>query len=345
MYLFKNHSGSSLAQLASFIAISLLIGILHSNIVSAVPTPQQGDADSSIDDPDWNDDIPGGGGDPFSNPSILEDKYPSLDDCRSKCSVGADQSLFYSKVGPHDKKPQDFASENKLKLVRDAYPSGFTDKNPEYTGYTKFARRFSIAFAEKTAGTAYAMLPTDNTDISKSVWTKDEKPVLIASGGTCNRIIKVDPDNFKKRCILWDRSNAKDDKIPDCGIENGPVPDPPPPAGVSYVPGWCTMHVTQYQKTEPQSNPTPDYKLDITLFDGAGTPVGTKFGAPALNGVGVGVTSRLPWVMIVTAGAVDSDPLLFKYADQAWGSNDQEHHCNFGKYDHGNRDGDCGFNC
>ena len=347
MLLSKGRSESLLARLTYLIATYLVIGILHSQIVSAVPMPQEGEADSSVDDPGWNDDISGGGGDPFStDPSTLEDKYPDLDECRSKCSVGTDHSLFYSKVGKHEDKPQDFANQNGLSLVRDAYPSGFTDKNDKYTGYKKFAIRFSTAFAEKTSGTAWAMLPTDGTtDISNSVWVKNERPVLTASGGACNRIIKVDPDDFSKRCILWDRNNAKDDKIPNCGLENGPIPPPPAAAAISYVPGWCGMHVTQYQKNEPQSNPTPDYKLDITLFDGAGNPIGANYGATALNGVGVDVTSKLPWVMIVTVGAVDSDPVLFRYADQAWGSNDQEHHCNFGGYEDGNRDGDCGFSC
>lgn len=52
-----------------------------------------------------------------------------------------------------------------------------------------------------------------------------------------------------------------------------------------------------------------------------------------------------PNVLVVTTGKVDNDAVLFKYGAQAWGSNDQEHHCNFGAYDSGNREGDCGFSC
>lgn len=61
----------------------------------------------------------------------------------------------------------------------------------------------------------------------------------------------------------------------------------------------------------------------------------TNQDAPA--GQGVGVTSALPYVLMVTAQNVDADAVLFKYADQSWGSNDQPHHCNFGKYDSGSR--------
>ncbi|MCJ1425220.1 hypothetical protein MMC29_003108 [Sticta canariensis] len=301
----------------------LLVGILHGNIVSAAPVPQDGDPGSSVDDPEWNDDIAGGGGDPLStDPSTLEDKYPDLEECRSKCSVAADVSLFYSKVGKHEDKPQDFADQAGLKLV---YPSGFTDKNDKYTGYKKFATRFSQAFAEKTAGTAYVMLPTDGTtDLSNSVWVKTEKDILKADGGKCNRIVKVDPDDFSKKCVFWDRSGAKDPNMSNCGLENGPVPDPP--SAGAYATGWCGVHVTQYQKNEANSNPTGDYKFDITIKDAAGATIGTNYGAVAPNGVGVGVTSKLPWVLIVTAQAVDDDAVLFRYADQAWGSNDQEHH-------------------
>ena len=341
-----HRSGTLLKHLSYLITTSLLLAILHGTIVSSVPFPQEGEQpDSSIDDPEWNDNIAGGKIDLISNGiSFLEDKYPGIDECRSKCSVAADVSLFYSKVGKHEDKPQDFADKKGLKLVRDAYPAGFTDKNDQYSGYPKFATRFSQAFAEKTAGTAFVMLPSDGTtDISKSVWIKVEKGILTANGGTCNRIIKVDPDNFSKTCLLWDRSNANDPDISKCGLENGPVPDPPSKA--QYKPGWCGLHVTQYQKHEANSNPTGDYKLDIAIKDAAGVTIGTNFGAVARSGVGVDVTSKLPYVLIVTAQDVDNDAVLFKYADQAWGSNDQEHHCNFGKYDNGNRDGDCGFSC
>lgn len=345
MYVLRGHAGSMFSRSAYLIATFLLVGILHSNIVSAVPVPQDGDVDSSVDDPEWNDDTAGGGGDPFSpDPSTLEDKYPDIDGCRSACSVAADVSLFYSKVGRHEEKPQQFADQAGLKLVRDAYPSGFTDKNGQYSGYKKFAGRFSQAFAEKTAGTAYVMLPTDGTtDLSQSVWVKTEKDILMGSGGTCNRIVKVDPDDFSKKCVFWDRSGDKDPNMSNCGLENGPVPDPP--SASAYAPGWCGVHVTQYQKNEPNSNPTGDYKFDITIKDDSGATIGTNFGAVAQDGVGVEVTSKLPWVLIVAAQKVDDDAVLFKYSDQSWGSNDQPHYCNFGGYEDGNRDGDCEFEC
>lgn len=109
-----------------------------------------------------------------------------------------------------------------------------------------------------------------------------------------------------------------------------------------YAPGWCGMHVIQYQKPNPV---TDNYRLDIRIFDAAGFEIGQLYGADAPGGVGVGVTSALPYVLIATTGNIDDDAVLFAYAGQNWGSNDQEHHCNFGAYDSGSRQGDCGFTC
>lgn len=96
------------------------------------------------------------------------------------------------------------------------------------------------------------------------------------------------------------------------------------------------MHVTQYQKANPD-DPSSHYHLDITIFDAAQKEIGRVTNQDAPAGQGVGVTSALPWVFIATAQNVDDDALLFKYADQSWGSNDQEHHCDFGGFEDGNR--------
>lgn len=115
-----------------------------------------------------------------------------------------------------------------------------------------------------------------------------------------------------------------------------------PPHWGSFVPGWCGLHVIQYQKPDPAVD---NYSLDVEIFDSKGNSIGKVEYADAPAGVGVGVTSALPYVLIVTAQNIDDDAVLFAYADQNWGSNDQDHHCNFGAYDSGSRQGDCGFTC
>lgn len=129
-----------------------------------------------------------------------------------------------------------------------------------------------------------------------------------------------------------------------CGLENGPVPSPPSAAGATYEKGRCRVHVTQYQKNE-SNNPSSVYRFDLMIFDNANKVTGQLFGVDAPTNQNVDMTSLLPYVLQVAAGEVDDSAVLFKYADQSWGSNDQEHECNFGGYEDGNRDGDCKFDC
>ena len=219
MYLARGSSNSLLASLGYIFSLVLLVNILHGNLVTGSPLQKRDDIEP--DDPSSDIDDPSG--DPFS---VQEDLYPGLDECRESCSVPKDKSVFYSKVGKHEDKPQKFADQLPGGvLMRESFPSGFTDKNDEYSGYPKFMQRTSQAFAEKTSGVAYVLLPTDGkTDISKSVWTKIEKPALTASDGECTRIIKVDPDNLSSQCILWDSAGNNDAKLANCNTENGPIP-------------------------------------------------------------------------------------------------------------------------
>ncbi|KAI4264712.1 MAG: hypothetical protein L6R42_000195 [Xanthoria sp. 1 TBL-2021] len=390
MYLNKGGSNSLLGRLGYIFSLLLLIGILHQNVALGSPLTKR--EDNEPDDPNSDVDNPDGGGSLFSLFSPTEDKYPDLDKCREEVSVAKDKSVFYSQVGKHEDKPQKFADQlPDGVLLREAYPSGFADKNDQWSGYKKFLDRASQAFAEKSSGIVHVLLPTDNTDLGKKVWTKTEKPALTSSGSV-TRIVKVDPDDFTKKCVLW---GDADDNLVSCDAENGPVPglplfpslplslfptlplsyspsfslflyptlslshSPPNPfpfptlipnpltfytgkgsgstsSGSNYTPGWCGVHVTQYQKKNP-SDPSSQYHLDVTLYDGAQKEISkvTKQDAPA--GQGVDVTSALPWVLTVTAQNVDKDAVLFKYGDQSWGSNDQGHYCNFGSYDSRNR--------
>ncbi|MCJ1264481.1 hypothetical protein MMC22_004353 [Lobaria immixta] len=124
----------------------------------------------------------------------------------------------------------------------------------------------------------------------------------------------------------------------------------------TYSGGWCGIHVTQYQKNEPGDGPqdnNPEYQLSVCVFDGNGVLLNQYPGAPqgtcgvfvALNGQPQPIDTALPNILYVTAGAVDSDAVLFNYGEQNWGSNDQEHHSKFGAYDSGSRQGDTGFSC
>lgn len=110
---------------------------------------------------------------------------------------------------------------------------------------------------------------------------------------------------------------------------------------LSYVPGLCGVYVVQYEKNEHTVNPNPDYKFDITIKDYGETQIGQLLFTDAPDAVGVGVDSQLPYVLIVTAGAVDSDPVSFAYAGDIWDSYGSS--CGTTAYSSGTRQIDCSF--
>lgn len=126
----------------------------------------------------------------------------------------------------------------------------------------------------------------------------------------------------------------------------------PQPAGDShtlakrYASGWCGVHIVQYQKNEGPSDSgsgNSEYRLDVTLKDALQDVVGgvSKLSAPGGNYNDV--DSQLPYVFRVEVGGVDSEPLRFQYAGQAWSSADGQ--CKVGGYGDGSRNMDCGFSC
>ena len=130
---------------------------------------------------------------------------------------------------------------------------------------------------------------------------------------------------------------------------------PPPPtqsnADLStldkrYVPGWCDVHIQQYQKDEGpvgSDGGTSEYRLDLNLFDNAQDPIGgvSKLSVP--GGIFTGIDSQLPAVFEVLVGGADQQPVMFQYDGQAWTTADNQ--CSVGNYDSGSRNIDCGFNC
>lgn len=140
--------------------------------------------------------------------------------------------------------------------------------------------------------------------------------------------------------------NHGDQSAPVCGTtpSNGGVESSLGPPG-SFTPGWCGVHVTQYQKNEGDENLSGEYESTITITDAGGSKVGEANKEPNGEPVIV-VDSSLPNRLLVDAsGKVDSDPVQFWYADQYWDSNSQANKCKVGSYDSGHRDMDCGFNC
>lgn len=113
----------------------------------------------------------------------------------------------------------------------------------------------------------------------------------------------------------------------------------------SFDPGWCGVHITQYQKNEGPGLDTENYRFDVILYDSDQELVGELELLSIPSGETQQVGSTLPYTFGVTAPDTDDDAVYMSYNGQSWGSNDQGHQCNFGAYDSGTRNGDCGFSC
>lgn len=111
----------------------------------------------------------------------------------------------------------------------------------------------------------------------------------------------------------------------------------------NYTPGWCGVHVRQYRKNQPE-NPSPDFKLDVRIFDGAQALMTALAGVDAISGVARSIITQLPHLFNVTVQNADNDSVLFEYNGVSWDSSNPNH-CKFGGYDTGKREGDCGFSC
>lgn len=110
-----------------------------------------------------------------------------------------------------------------------------------------------------------------------------------------------------------------------------------------YTPGWCGVHVRQYRKNQPE-NTSPDFKLDVRIFDGAQALMAALAGVDAPSGHTESIITQLPTVFNITVQNADNDSVLFEYNGDFWDSSSPDH-CKFGVYDTIKREGDCGFTC
>ncbi len=116
----------------------------------------------------------------------------------------------------------------------------------------------------------------------------------------------------------------------------------------SYVPGWCTMHIQQYQRNE--NGIGNDYAFDVIIYDSKNTAIGQVSKAPIdATTKELNVNSLLPAVLVITADGDDVAPVKFAYNGANWLSTDNPP-CDMGNgknngYDSGSRSGSCGFTC
>lgn len=102
----------------------------------------------------------------------------------------------------------------------------------------------------------------------------------------------------------------------------------------------CGVHIIQYQKNE--NGIGGDYQFDASLKDKNGLEIGALNHEVIPAGQTHQITSSLA-PFHITALNVDSDPVIFEFAGFNFASSSPN--CQFGDYDSGSRQGDCGFSC
>lgn len=117
----------------------------------------------------------------------------------------------------------------------------------------------------------------------------------------------------------------------------------------TYATGQCRVHIEQFQKNEPHSNPTGDYELDVTIYSGneAAPPLFNSGQLPFPEGKNISVKGLVsPLTIMVPIGCLDSWGINMAFAGQSWVTNATDQ-CNAkpNNYDSGHRDFDCDFDC
>ena len=139
--------------------------------------------------------------------------------------------------------------------------------------------------------------------------------------------------------------------VPNIGTALFGISNYVPVSQSTYTPGWCTMHVVQWQRNE--NGVGADYAFDVLIYDADKQEIGLVSKAsidPTTKSLSV--NSNLPYTVDITAAGADADPVQFKYADQSWDSNDRgdDHQSNMATtanngYENGKREGDMRFTC
>ncbi|CAO2652646.1 Nn.00g009290.m01.CDS01 [Neocucurbitaria sp. VM-36] len=143
--------------------------------------------------------------------------------------------------------------------------------------------------------------------------------------------------DFGNGYISTSRTKKWECGVPKIGKGGGGLNSDAPNNDKGYRPGWCGVHVIQYQKPDPSKD---SYSLEASLNDANENQIGS------IGKVGptISLTSKLPLTLEIKTGGVDADPVSFAYGSQSWDSNDKAR-CSVGSYDNGKREMDCGFTC
>lgn len=258
---------------------------------------------------------------------------PSIDECRKQIKTPPkDKSFFFTELRSRTdiNIAKSYALQHGLTSSSASYPRGFTNLNL-YKGTPDQKRAFQLnfmqVFAEKTTGTAYLMLDDGIEPRPQSLFTTVEFAAMKA-GGQVDRILRF-PFNYP----------------PDDPVAAATTFWTRPEGAPDYATGRCNVHITHYQILKYAFT----YTVEAVITDNFNNEIGHLLRTDAAQPVDV--VSKLPHVLTITVAkpteetkVSDKFPIRFQYGDLIWTTDDASH-CKIGKYDDGDREGDCSFEC
>lgn len=277
--------------------------------------------------------------------------------------IGPDQSIMFSEIGA-SKAATDFARMHNGKVFEDLFPVDYTKRNGRSKKwYGDFIDRSCRLFADRSIGKVFLISKyPDGPCSTRSVWYRIEFPALKANPAI-ESVILVNYDNFQQQEILWARGSSQQSQrrhyvralaedVDDTCFNN-----PPTSTYQSWLPsgeqidltpilgaaaGWARVHVVQRKRCSTSCI----YKLDVSIINARAVTIGQVTGFDAPAGQEVRVVSKTPYVIRVITQERDEDPLVFRYGEDEWSSNDNsfKHQCRFSNWrEEGTREGGCIF--
>lgn len=277
--------------------------------------------------------------------------------------IGSDQSIMFSEIGA-SKAATDFAHMHNGKIYEDLFPVDYTKRNGRSKNWHgDFIDRICRLFAGYSIGKVYLISKfPDGPCSTRSVWYRIEFPALKANP-VVESVILVNYENFQQQETLWARGSSQqsqrrhyvrafsEDVEDTCfkisytsdyrsWLPSGEQVDLTPILGAAA--GWASVSVIQRKCCSPSRV----HKLDVSIINARGVTIGQVTDVDAPPGQEVRVFSKTPYAIRVITQERDEDPLVFRYGDDEWTSNDDtfEHQCKFSKWrEGGSRKGNCIF--
>ncbi|KAI4194051.1 MAG: hypothetical protein LQ350_008011 [Teloschistes chrysophthalmus] len=274
-----------------------------------------------------------------------ESDYPNDDQIRGAFIPPAGPLVFFSGLPDPQNNQAPFEFTKTVPgatILRGAFPKAYITRKPQ--GGPRRSLEWYQNFLDRASG-VYTDKAVEKGETVFFVGTWDAQNQRDYPGTNTENIIDpiFQPPKKRDQVGYLDQLEKRDTGIcfdwPGTG-EDANDPDSDPSLDTGYYPGWCRLHLQQFQKNEGPAatngkHGISDYRFSIQIKDANQELIGQVDYFDAPTGQGVNVNSKLPAVLVAIAGGVDSDPVTFAYGGQNWDSNSKQ--CSTGGYQNGSR--------